>query len=127
MHCAAPTSPIGAASTASPDRQITVRPEAVSQLTCLAVLGIDARRYLEFVRAHPGLLRNKLGKLVVVRVDDFLAELRRSAGEPVELEAIEVLDEVPEDADAILASLGRRRRVPARGVAASDLGKTRRG
>jgi hypothetical protein len=37
----------------------------VSQLTSLAVLGLDARRYLAALRADPSIPRRRIGSLVV--------------------------------------------------------------
>lgn len=45
---------------------------AVSQATSEAVLGIDARRYLQHLREHPEIPRRRVGRLVVTRVSDWL-------------------------------------------------------
>lgn len=59
-------------------------PLFVSQLTSLPVLGIDARRFLELLRARPDIPRRRVGKLVLV-----------SAGV-----AREMLDDLPVPTDA---------------------------
>lgn len=73
------------------------KPLLVSQHTCLAVLGVTERRFLDMVRelAIPHLTS---GKLRLVRPEDFTAALARSA-EPA-----------PVAGGSALAALGLRRR-----------------
>ena len=59
-----------------------IRPVMVSQKTCLEALGVNARRFLEVVRLLQ-IPRTKLGKTVLVEVDDWLKAVRAHR-EPIE-------------------------------------------
>lgn len=90
---------------------IAPAPVAISQLNCVQVVGIDPRRYLELLVAHPEVPRSVVGKLRVVAVEDFtslLVALRFSR--PLATDIVEDADdETPTTADAVLAELGLRR------------------
>ena len=79
----------------------------VSQLTCLAVLGIDSRRYLEELVPQCASVV-KLGKLRLVEVDDALRALR--AMTPTESAATaNAENDQGEPEPDLLAGFGRRR------------------
>lgn len=84
---------------------VSLAPAFVSQLTSLAVLGIDERRFRETFGKHPSAAR--VGKLVVVSVDVARDVLCAKATElPTDSEPD---DDEPRDVDDVLARLGRRR------------------
>jgi hypothetical protein len=92
-----------------PRPPIAVAAVVVSQLNCLQVLGIDPRRYLEFVAAQR-IRRSRVGKLVCVEAEVFVSALRAIAIED-DVEAARVDSEEDEgmSVDEVLASVGRRR------------------
>jgi len=90
-----------------------VRPVAVSQLTSEPILGVDARRFLRLLRQHPELPRARVGKLVIVP----LAALERLLWARSETETNSpgpTPASAPEDVDAVLEQLGKRRTLGAR-------------
>ena len=95
-----------------PRANVPVAAVTVTQLTCLPLLGIDPRRFLEFVH-RARVPSSRVGKLVVVDLDTLrtrLAEMARDVGsEPTPVAALIDRDE-PESGDDVLAQLGRRRR-----------------
>ncbi len=101
----------------SRDRRVPVVPRHVSQLTCLALFGIDARRYRKIVNEHRRTLRiTRAGRLVLVPVHDFELLLERLAEAPANDtdETTDTGDRSPvaggfETADEILAAVGHRR------------------
>lgn len=86
---------------------VIVAAALVTQINCEAVLGIDARRYLERVlplcRGHV----ISIGKLRAVPVAVALAKLQElpSSDEPTPL----VLEDEPTSADDVLRRIGMRR------------------
>ncbi|CAN5900972.1 hypothetical protein BH11MYX4_BH11MYX4_01800 [soil metagenome] len=87
--------------------QVTPAASHVSQQTSLALVGIDAPRFLELLRAHPELPRTAVGKLRVVALDDLrdlLSRLAANEGDPVLTSG----DDGPTTAAAVLALLGRK-------------------
>ncbi|MCL2777973.1 MAG: hypothetical protein FWD73_08210 [Polyangiaceae bacterium] len=99
-----------------PRAPITPTPMSVSQLTVEPIVGIDGRRYLDLLREHPECARSRVGKLVVVELDDLRALLRSltlqsspHTESDVHDDAGLRCDEQPETADAVLAKLGLRR------------------
>jgi hypothetical protein len=89
---------------------IPIRPVAVSQMTCLSVVGLAPRQFLDLLGAHREIPRARLGRLRVVRVADLEAAIDRlsASGQPAP-EADELDDEAPATVDAMLERLGRRR------------------
>lgn len=87
---------------------LSLAPVTVSQLTSLAVLGIDERRFRETFGKHPN--ASRVGKLLVLDVSDARAALRsmRAATAPAEPAPEYSDDDGPADADEVLARLGRR-------------------
>ncbi len=80
---------------------------SVSQLTTLALLGIDPRRYLDLLAAH-SVPHARVGKLRVALLDDVRATIRRiseSSDDTPEAEC----ERQPETADEVLSKLGLRR------------------
>lgn len=96
-----------------PREPVAVYPIAISQLNCEAVAGINPRRFLDWLAAHPKIPRARIGRLAIVEASVFLAhlaEISACAGvEPVE-RAEPDDDEVPETVDGVLARLGLRRK-----------------
>lgn len=85
---------------------------AVSQLTIEAVVGIDPRRYLELLAAHPELPRTSVGRLRIVPLDglqDLLAHLAVSAAPAGEDGGEDDGEPSPLTADTVLARIGLRR------------------
>lgn len=91
-----------------PRPDVVAAPTHVSQITCTALLGIDPRRYLDLLLAHPEVPRAAIGKLRVVALDDLRALLARLATSDDSAPA-EVRDDAPATADAVLAAIGMRR------------------
>jgi hypothetical protein len=76
----------------------------------MQITGIDARRFLELLGAHPVLPRTPVGRLRIVAVDDLRALLARLALTSGDASTDELLvDEQPETADALLARIGMRK------------------
>jgi hypothetical protein len=91
--------------TRAASRGPAVRPELVSQLTSLQVLGVDGRRWLEAVWPRCA-GATKLGKLRLASLDAALRVL--AATEVAEAAS----DDAPDDlasVDAVLRAVGRRR------------------
>jgi hypothetical protein len=94
-----------------PREPIATAPTHVSQLTCVQIAGIDARRFLELLGDHPEVPRAAVGRLRIVAVDDLRALLARLAttatagGDDV----AEDDDGAPMTPDAVLARVGMRR------------------
>ena len=85
-----------------------VTPVAVSQLTSLAVLGIDERRFRETFGKHPK--ASRVGKLLVIDVADARDALRSMRGAPTcDASTESADDDGPRDVDEVLARPGRRR------------------
>lgn len=83
--------------------RIAVAPVAVSDRTCAALLGLEPRVFRELcVREEIPIVR--LGRRVLARVEDVEAALVRLAGQAVDVE-----DERPRGAGAVLALVGRQR------------------
>ena len=103
----------------APTPDVGVTPATVSQLTALATLGIDERRFLEQVVPRCRDVA-RVGRLRVVPVAEALRALRELAPGDDEVEA-PAPNDVPKptddqaidfaSADEVLARLGRRRRV----------------
>lgn len=100
-----------------PREPIATVPSHVSQLNCTPILGIDPRRYLEFLREaripHARVGKLRIAELHVLR--DRLQKLATSTRVDVaavddeqEYALVEVDEEQPESVDAVLAKLGRR-------------------
>lgn len=94
-----------------PREPVQLAPIAVSQLTCLAVLGIDERRFRETFGDHPKATR--VGKLLVLDVADVRDALRsmrstETANDAAPSAEVEP-DDGPRDVDDVLARLGRQR------------------
>lgn len=81
----------------------------VSQLTCFVLLGIDDRRYLEWLPVS-GLRVTHLGKLRIVSLDDAEAALGAMAVSDGEAPATAAarIDHEPTTAAEVLASIGLR-------------------
>ncbi len=90
---------------------------AVSQLTVLAMTGIDPRRFLELMRQHAEVPRARVGKLVVVELGHLMELLGRLALDPAASNRFDADDDAggdddddqPSDVDSELARLGRKR------------------
>lgn len=95
---------------------ITTAPSHVTQLTSMPILGIDSRRYLDFLRENE-IPHACVGKLRVADVQVLRDRLRQLASstrvdadeddDSAATEA-EVDDGQPETVDAVLAKIGRR-------------------
>lgn len=90
---------------------IAPAPLSVSQLNCLALVGIDPRRWLELLLAHAEVPRSAVGKLRVVAVDDLRMLLAALA---CTKDAADVIDPVEDDdqptsAGDVLSRLGLRK------------------
>ncbi len=99
-----------------PRPAVATSPSHVSQLTVEAVAGIDPRRFLELLSAHPDVPRAAVGRLRVVALDDLrdllerLATTVKDAGDDEGAGDDEDEDEdEPLTEEAILARLGMRR------------------
>ena len=100
-----------------PRAPVVVAPLAVSQLNCEAVAGINARRFLDWLAAHPAIPRARVGKLVLVEASVLLAHLAELATGGDERDDGDRDDErddkpanvTPDTVDGVLAALGRRR------------------
>jgi hypothetical protein len=83
----------------------------VSQLTSEAVLGCNARRYLEeivpIVEAH-GFLVARIGKLRIASVEEVESALLAPRAEGMTEQKTSIDDGAPESVSAVLAHLGRR-------------------
>jgi hypothetical protein len=102
-----------------PRQPVAVAAAYVSQLTCLQLLGIDARRYLETVvpRCKGDVV--PLGKLRLVPLDVAVLRLRELAASDddehrgVAADAsevdVEAEDDQPTSVDAVLRRLGKER------------------
>jgi hypothetical protein len=89
----------------------------VSQLTILHVCGISPRVCLELLRADGCPLRLiKLGKLRLVRREEFVAWLESlaGAGPPLPAEEVPAAQEDPDAIDDLVQGLGFRRATPPR-------------
>ena len=99
-----------------PREPITTAPSHVSQLNCAPLLGIDPRRFLDFLRAEQ-IPHACIGKLRIAEVEvlrDRLRKLSTSTGVDIEQEDLGEAramgdDDQPRSVDAVLAKLGRRR------------------
>jgi hypothetical protein len=99
-----------------PRAPTAIAPATVSQLSCLPVLGVDERRFLEIVVPKCEHV-SRLGRLRVVEVDDALRALRdlAPAEDPGE-DPNEVRGDESEESgdfasvDAVLKKLGRVRK-----------------
>lgn len=93
----------------SDERKQQIAPRLISQLTCEAATGINARRFLELL-PRLGIHVARYGKLRLVSLDAFEGAVMQlnGAGTPVDDED-DVDDEQPTDASAVLAKLGLRR------------------
>lgn len=92
-----------------PRPPVPVAAAMVSQLTALALLGVDPRRYLDLVIPKCSGHVTALGKLRLVPLDIAVAKLSELAagdGAPISDEANEV-DDQPTTAAGVLAALGR--------------------
>ena len=93
-----------------PREAVTTSAFFVSQLTCVPLLGIDARRYLDLVREHD-LPRTRVGKLVLVEVRVISSLLSHLAvdGDSASTEPTVVVDDddEPTTVDGVLARIGR--------------------
>ena len=93
---------------------VPVQPSTVSQLTSIAVLGVDPRRYLELVVPKCTQVSH-VGRLRVVPIEDAIRALLLVAADatndasPVAEDSPDV-EVQPETADGFLAAIGRRRR-----------------
>jgi hypothetical protein len=99
--------------TLRPRAAVAVRPEFVSQLTSLSMLGIQPRLFLERVVPLCGGAVVRLGKLRLVALDTVVDALQKlalssDAGAPADVVSEDDDDEIT-SADAFLARLGRRR------------------
>ena len=92
-----------------------VSPYSVTQVNADAVLGINARRYLEACRVHRDVLRPaKIGKLVLTTIEAWerlMAHLAETGGDLPE-EPTTPANDAPEpsNVDDILGRVGLRRR-----------------
>lgn len=97
-----------------PRAPISTAPISVTQLTCLQILGIDERRYLDFVRQH-NVPCVRVGKLVVTEVAAMCAALRHLAldkrpdGAGAHAPDPSDADDDLESVDAVLARIGKKR------------------
>jgi hypothetical protein len=92
-----------------PPPPVPVQPAFVSQLTCLALLGIDPRRYLDALvpRCHGSVAL--VGKLRLLPLEVAVAALRRAEPDDGEQDDNVARERQPETAAEVLAALGRRR------------------
>jgi hypothetical protein len=79
----------------------------VSQLTALPVLGVSPRRFRELVLEHR-IRHARLGKLVLVAVDDWLAAMGKLSTAPEPTPAPEYSNDAP-TVDDFLRRMGRVR------------------
>jgi hypothetical protein len=82
-----------------------MRPVVATQLTCEAVLGVKRRGFLDYLDAHPEIPRAKLGRMVCVKVEDWLAHV---AANTTSTEAPAVSSDREWSAEAVLARRGLR-------------------
>jgi hypothetical protein len=93
-----------------PRAPVVVSAASVSQLTCLALLGVDPRRFLDVLIPRCSNVA-KLGRLRLVPLEDAVEGLRTLAVDDSESadEAVEPSEGQPESADEVLAALGMER------------------
>lgn len=93
-----------------PRQPLALAAATVSQLTCLSLLGVDPRRYLDHLVPLCGDEIARLGRLRVVPMDVAVEALRRLAarGEGPADDEFEDTDE-PRSVDDVLAQIGRER------------------
>jgi hypothetical protein len=98
-----------------PRDPVATMPVTVTQLTCMPILGIDARRFLDFV-ASSKVPHAKIGRLRVVDVVVMREHLARASsvaadapGDQVDDDDLDEDDAAPETPDGVLARIGRRR------------------
>jgi len=65
----------------TPDSSAPESPIMVTQHTSERVLGIDGKRYLRYLRAHPEIPKRRIGWLVQTQVNDWLLSPRRPAND----------------------------------------------
>jgi hypothetical protein len=91
---------------------LAIAPATVTDRTCAAVTGLEPRAFCELV-SREKIPHARIGRRVVVRLDDFLAAVARlSSVAAIDVEAADEGGEEeaqPEDADSFLRSIGRRR------------------
>ncbi|HSY22819.1 MAG TPA: hypothetical protein VK841_11925 [Polyangiaceae bacterium] len=95
--------------TPRPRAVVSVTAAMVSQLTCLQLLGVDPRRYLDEVVPRCKGDVTSLGQLRIVPLDIAVAALRRLALTDQGEEAPARVERQPETADEVLAALGLER------------------
>lgn len=83
---------------------VTASPLMVSDQTSFDLCGLSSRQFREFLYAHPGIPRTRVGQRVLVRADVLVAALDKLA--TGEVTAAEDPDDV--SVESILASLNRR-------------------
>lgn len=97
------------ASARSDERKQQIVPRLISQLTCEAAVGINARRFLELL-PKLGIHVAEIGKLRLVQIDAFESALMKLGdSSAIDDDEENVDDEQPTDASAVLAKLGLRR------------------
>jgi len=87
--------------------ELAPRPVMVSQLTALVVLGVTPRRFRELVLEH-GIRHARLGKLVLVAVDDWLTAMAKLSTQPEATQPATSTSTAP-TVDDYLRRLGRVR------------------
>ncbi len=92
-----------------PRPAVTAPAVTITDLTCFDVVGLTGDQLRIIVRKH-GVRHVMIGQRMIVRVDDWLAFLDRSAEQGVLAPALDELDdpETPTSAAGVLAMLGRR-------------------
>lgn len=85
--------------------EISAQAVMVSQHTCLAVLGVQPRRFRELVLEHR-IRHTRLGKLVLVGVADWMSVMAKLSTTTATTAATE--PELVASADDMLRALGRR-------------------
>lgn len=93
-----------------PRDPIATAPTHVSQLNVTPIVGIDARRYLDLLVAHPEVPRAAVGRLRIVALEDLRSLLSRIATTSTTETAVDTdTDDAPMTADAVLSRIGMRR------------------
>jgi hypothetical protein len=95
-----------------PRAPVAMRPSFVSQENCAAILGVNARRYLERVVPRCKDRVISVGKLRLIAIDDAEAALRglaASAGTSSDDEGDEPQERQPQTTEEVLAMLGLER------------------
>lgn len=95
--------------TLKPHAPVAVAVATLSQLTSLALLGIDPRRFLDIIIPRCPHVAH-VGRLRIVPLDDAIEVLRGLSGDNDDGDEVEADGErQPQTADAVLGALGMER------------------